>query len=68
MSRVGTKYKEVIELFYEKTGEVVRLIHFKHPNEFHTFLGDFKSMRYPGYGWRYRDKRKTRIRKTDNHE
>ena len=26
------KYREDIELFYEKTGEVVRLIHFKHPN------------------------------------
>ena len=54
------KYREDIELFYEKTGEVVRLIHFKHPNEFYTFLEDFKSMKYPSYGWRYRDKRKNK--------
>ena len=34
------RYREDIELFYEKTGEVVRVIHFKHPNEFRTFLGE----------------------------
>ena len=44
------KYKEVIELFDEKTGEVVRLIHFKHPNEFNRFLEGFNEMGYPGYG------------------
>ncbi len=64
MSRVGTKYKEAIELFDEKTGEVVRLIRFKHPNEFNRFLEDFKAMRYPGYGWRYIDKGK----KKEKHE
>jgi len=55
------KYKEVIELFDEKTGEVVRLIRFKHPNEFNRFLEGFNAMGYPGYGWRYIDKKKFRI-------
>ena len=54
------KYKEVIELFDEKTGEVIRVLRFKHPNEFNRFLEDFKAMRYPGYGWRYGDKSKNK--------
>ena len=58
MSRVGTKYKEVIELFDEKTGEVLRVIRFRNSIAFDDFLIDFKAMRYPGYGWRYIDKRK----------
>ena len=58
MRWVRTKYKEVIELFDEKTGEVVRLIRFHNPQEFDEFLKSFKAMRYPGYGWRYKDKRK----------
>jgi len=29
MGRVGTKYKEVIELFDEKTGDVVRVLRFR---------------------------------------
>ena len=64
MSRVGTKYKKVIELFDEKTGEVVRLVRFHTPNEFNEFLEGFKAMRYPGYGWRYKDKGK----KKEKHE
>ena len=58
MGRVGTKYREVIELFDEKTGEVVRAILFRNSRAFDEFLKDFKAMRYPGYGWRYRDKGK----------
>jgi len=58
MSRIGTKYKKSIELFDEKTGEAVRVIHFKHSNEFDRFLEGFNAMGYPGYGWRYKDKEK----------
>lgn len=60
MGRVGTKYKQVIELFDEKTGEVVRVIRFRNPIEFNEFLKDFNAMRYPGYNWRYIDKGKRR--------
>ena len=52
------KFRETIELFDEKTGEVVRLIRFKHPNEFNRFLEGFNAMGYPGYGWRYIDRKK----------
>jgi len=54
------KYREVIELFDEKTEEVVRLIRFKHPNEFNKFLESFNAMGYPGYGWRYGEKSKNK--------
>ena len=64
MSRIGTKYKEVIELFDEKTEELVRVIRFRNSTEFDKFLKNFKAMRYPGYGWRYGDKRK----KKEKHE
>jgi len=64
MRWVRTKYKEVIELFDEKTAEVVRSIRFHNPQEFDEFLKGFKAMRYPGYGWRYRDKGK----KKENNE
>jgi len=60
MGRFGTRYKAVIELFDEKTGEIVRLVRFHTPNEFNEFLKGFKAMRYPGYGWRYKDKGKRR--------
>jgi hypothetical protein len=50
MNRVGTKYKEVIELFDEKTGEVLRVIRFCNSIACDEFLKDFKAMRYPGYG------------------
>jgi hypothetical protein len=58
MERAGAKYKKVIELFDEKTGEVVRVITFRDSMAFDEFLEAFKAMRYPGYGWRYGDKGK----------
>jgi hypothetical protein len=64
MGRVGTKYNVVIELFNEKTGEIVRLIRFRNSAEFDGFLNSFRAMRYPGYGWRYKDKSK----KKEKHE
>ena len=60
MSRIGAKYKQSIELFNEKTGEVVRVIRFRNFAAFDEFLKDFKSMRYPGYGWRHVEKGKKR--------
>jgi hypothetical protein len=48
--------KKIIELFDEKTGNVVRTISFGNSKEFDSFKKDFKAMRYPGYGWRYKDK------------
>jgi hypothetical protein len=58
MSRFKTikMNKKVIELFDEKTGEVVRTICFRNPKVFDEFMKGFKEMRYPGYGWRYKDK------------
>jgi len=47
------KYKKSIELFHENTGEVVRKICFRNSIAFDEFLKGFRSMRYPGYGWRY---------------
>jgi hypothetical protein len=58
MGRVGTKYRVVIELFDEKTGDVVRVIRFSNSRTFDEFIKGFKAMRYPGYGWRYVDKGK----------
>ena len=56
MGRFGTKDRVVIELFDEKTGDVVRVIRFRNSIAFDEFLEDFKAMRYPGYAWRYIDK------------
>jgi hypothetical protein len=56
MSRFRSMKRKIIELFDEKTGRVVRTISFDSPKEFDTFLKDFDQMRYPGYGWRYKDK------------
>jgi len=47
------KYKKSIELFHEKTGEVVRKICFRNSIAFDEFLKGFRAMKYPGYGWRY---------------
>jgi len=58
MGGFGTKYKESIELFDEKTGYVVRAIRFSNLMVFDKFLEDYKAMRYPGYGWRYSGKGK----------
>jgi hypothetical protein len=55
------KFKKSIELFDEKTNEVVRVIHFRNPKDFEKFLEDFRLMRYPGYSWRYFDKSKKSI-------
>ena len=52
------KFRETIELFDEKTNEIVRKIHFKSSKDFDKFLEDFRLMRYPGYNWKIRDKKK----------
>jgi len=52
------KFKVRIELFDEKTNEIVRKIHFKNQRDFNKFIEDFTLMRYPGYRWRYVDKKK----------
>ena len=54
------KDRIVVELFDEKTGEKVRKIRFSKPGEFDHFLNSFKKMRYPGYDWRYADKKESR--------
>ncbi len=61
MGRRGTKDKVIIELFDEKTGEVIRVMRFRNSMEFDKFLKDFRGVRYPGYSWRYMDKRKKKI-------
>jgi hypothetical protein len=48
--------KKIIELFDEKTGSVIRTICFYNAKEFDKYIKDFKGMKYPGYGWRYKDK------------
>ena len=48
------KYKTIIELFTEKTGDVIRIICFRTSKDFDEFLRGFGEMRYPGYGWRYK--------------
>ena len=58
MVRIGIKYKKVIELFNEKTGEVVRVIRFRNSIAFNDFLKDFRAMRYPNYSWRLKKKEK----------
>jgi len=60
LDNITKKYRKSIELFHEKTGEVVRNIRFKNSKDFDYFLYGYKSMRYPGYNWRYR---KNNIRK-----
>jgi len=57
------KYKISIELFHEKTGDVVRAIRFRNSMAFDEFLKDFKAMRYPGYGWRYKENVKKKTKK-----
>ena len=52
------KFRETIELFDEKTNEVVRKIHFKNSKDFDMFIEDFRLMRYPGYKWRYSEEKK----------
>jgi len=45
MSRFRTMNKKVIELFDEKTGDVIRTICFHSPKEFDKFVKGFKEMR-----------------------
>ena len=52
------KFRKTIELFDDKTNEVVRKIHFKNSKDFDKFIEDYTLMRYPGYSWRYVDKKK----------
>ena len=46
------KFRKTIELFDEKTNDIVRKIHFKNSKDFDKFIEDFTLMRYPGYRWR----------------
>jgi hypothetical protein len=48
MGRIGTKYKEIIELFDEKTGDVVRVLRFRSSIAFDEFLKDGFSPRIIG--------------------
>jgi len=70
MTRFRTMNKKIIELFDEKTGNVVRTICFGSPKEFDKFKKDFKEMRYPGYEWRYKDKgrKKGENNRIDHHQ
>ena len=52
------KFRKDIELYDENTNEIVRKIHFRNPKDFDKFLEDFTLMRYPGYKWRYSEKKK----------
>ena len=54
--------KTIIELFTEKTGNVVRVIRFRKSKDFNEFLKDLGEMRYLGYGWRYKDIRRKRTK------
>ena len=45
--------KKSIELIHEKSGDIVRVIRFKNTKDFDDFLYAYRSMRYPGYKWRY---------------
>lgn len=58
------KFNKSIELFHEKTGELVRVIKFKNIKDFDNFLSGYRLMRYPGYNWRDHKKniRKSRWR------
>lgn len=56
---MGKKYR-AIELFAEKSGNVVRTMRFHNENEFDRFLESYKRMRYPGYCWRDVDKGKNK--------
>ena len=54
-----------VELFAEKTGDVVRIMRFHNHKDFSEFLKGFRRMRYPGYGWRYKDKLKKKVKKDE---
>jgi hypothetical protein len=56
MSRYRSMKKKIVELYDERTGEVIRTISFDTPKQFDAFLKDFQLMRYPGYRWRYKER------------
>ncbi len=55
MVRIKIKFNKVVELFNDKTGDVVRVIRFRNLKAFNNFLEDFEAMRYPNYSWRYKN-------------
>ena len=57
MNQFRTMNKKVIELFDEKTGNLIRTFYFSNQKEFYKFVKGFKEMKCPGYGWKYKDKR-----------
>ena len=61
----GPRYKVLIELFNERTGEVVKIRRFHNQAEFAEFLEGFNAMRYPGYGWRYKDKVQKKVKEDE---
>jgi len=61
----GPRYKVLIELFNERTGEVVKIKRFHNQAEFEEFLEGFNAMRYPGYGWRYKDKVQKKVKEDE---
>ena len=62
MTRIKIKFNKVVELFNEKTGDVVRVIRFRNLKTFNNFLKDFEAMRYPNYSWRF----KNRVKKIES--
>jgi hypothetical protein len=68
--KMGNKknLRKSIELIHEKSGDIVRVIRFKNTKDFYDFLYAYKSMRYPGYKWRYcnNNVRKGRLHEAKN--
>ena len=58
MTKNKAKFSKSIELFHEHTGDIVRTIRFRKQKDFEEFLHGYKSMRYPGYKWRFLKKKK----------
>jgi hypothetical protein len=58
MNRPKNKFRKTIELFHEHTGEVVRIIRFRNQKDFDDFVLSYRSMRYPGYNWRFYQRKK----------
>ena len=49
MRKNKQKFNKSIELFHEKSGDIVRVIRFKNSKDFDYFLYAYRSMRYPGF-------------------
>ncbi|MHA2431436.1 MAG: hypothetical protein ACXACC_10470 [Promethearchaeota archaeon] len=58
MGKNKQKFNKSIELFQEKSGDIVRIIRFRNQKDFDDFLYGYKAMRYPGYKWRFCKTRK----------